>query len=87
MPIFRITKIRKFSRSGIGTHHTGQTAPTLRDASCSRNSNNYFSDVTFNYFYFDSRKVPRIKADVLTPVSSTPLVYSSCIQRSSFVFD
>ena len=33
---------------------------------------NYFSDVTFNYFYSDFRKVPRIKADVLTPVNSTP---------------
>ena len=37
---------------------------------------NYFSGVTFKYFYSDSRKVPRIKAGVLTPVSSTPLVYS-----------
>ena len=34
------------------------------------------SGVTFNYFYSDSRKVPRIKADVVTSVSSTPLVYS-----------
>ena len=33
---------------------------------------NYFSDVTFNDFYSDSRKVPKIKADVLTPVNSTP---------------
>ena len=39
---------------------------------CRQNSRNYFSDVTFNYFYSDSRKVPRIKTDVLTPVNSTP---------------
>ena len=32
---------------------------------------NYASDVTFNYFYSDSRKVPRIKADVLTPYDTT----------------
>ena len=37
-----------------------------------QNSRNYISDVTFNYFYSDSRKVPRIKADVLIPVNSTP---------------
>ena len=61
--------IRKISRSGIRTHHTGQTSPTLRDGSCSRNPKHYFSDVSFNNFYYDSRKVPRIKADVLTPVS------------------
>ena len=34
---------------------------------------NDFSDVTLNYFDSDSRKVSRIKADVLTPVSSTTL--------------
>ena len=33
---------------------------------------NIISDVTFNYIYFDFRKVLRIKADVLTPVNSTP---------------
>ena len=33
---------------------------------------NYFSDVTFNYFYFDFRKVLGIKTNVLTPVYSTP---------------
>ena len=43
--------------------------------------------IIFNYFYSDSRKVPRIEADVLTPVSSTPLVYSSCIQRGTFLVD
>ena len=59
--------IHKISRSGIRTHDTAQTSPTLRDNSCSRNLKNYTSDVTFNYFYSDSRKVPRIKADVLTP--------------------
>ena len=31
IPIFRVTDIRKISRSGIRTHHTGQTSPTLRD--------------------------------------------------------
>ena len=41
--------------------------------SCSRNSKNYFSDVTHNYFYSDSRKVPRIKGDVLTPVKFNTL--------------
>ena len=41
-----------------------------RDNSCSRNLKNYASDVTFNYFYSDSRKVLRIKADVLTPYDS-----------------
>ena len=30
------------------------------------------SDVTFNYFPSDSRKVSRIETDVLTPVNSTP---------------
>ena len=52
-------------------------SPTLRDGSCSRNSKNDFSDVTFNYFYSDSQKVPRIKADVLTPVNLTPYNYST----------
>ena len=70
--MFRVTNIRKISRSGIRTHHTGQTLPTLRDSSCSRNSKKDFSDSTFNYPYFNSRKVPRIKSDVLTPVNSTP---------------
>ena len=69
--IFRVTNIRKISGSGIRTHHTGQTSRTLRDGIV-RNSRNYISDVTFNYFYSDSRKVTRIKADVLTPVNSTP---------------
>ena len=69
IPIFFVTNIRKIFRSGIRTQHTGQTSPTLRDSSCSRNSKNYFSDITFNYSYSDSRKVPKIKADVLTPVS------------------
>ena len=46
--------------------------PTLRDGSCSRNSKNYTSDVTFNYVYSNSQKVSRIKSDVLTPVNSTP---------------
>ena len=73
------------SGSGIRTHHTAQTSPTLRDGSCSRNSKNYFTHVTFNYFYSDSRKVPIIKADVLTPVSSIQLVYSWCIQLKFFV--
>ena len=40
--------------------------------SCRQNLRNYISVVTFNYFYSDSRKVPRITADVLTPVNSTP---------------
>ena len=31
MPIFSVTNIRRISRSGIRTHHTGQTSPTLRD--------------------------------------------------------
>ena len=80
IPIFRVTNIREISLSGIRTHqHTGRTSLTLRDGSSSRNSKNYFSDVTFNYFYSDSRIVPRIKADLLTPVSSAPLVYSWCI--------
>ena len=68
----------------IRTHHTGQTSPTLGDGGCSRNPNKYFPDVTFNYFYSDSRKVPRIKSDLLTPVNWTP--YDSwCIQRSTFL--
>ena len=65
-------QVRKRFRSGIRTHHTGQTSPTLGDGNCSRNSKNYFSDGTFNYSYSDSRKVPRIRADVLTPVNRTP---------------
>ena len=78
MPIFRVTNIRKIFRSGIRTHqHTGKNSLTLRDGGSSPNSENYFSDVTFNYFYSDSRKVPRIKADVLTLVSSTPLMYTT----------
>ena len=36
------------------------------NSSCSRNSKNYTSDVTFNHFHSDSRKVPGIKAGVLT---------------------
>ena len=44
-----VRKVQKV-RGGIRTHHTGQTSATLRDSSCSRNSKNYFSDVTFNYF-------------------------------------
>ena len=51
MPIFRIANIHKISRSGIRTHDTVQTSPTLQDNSCSRNLKNYTSDVTFNYFY------------------------------------
>ena len=43
-----------------------KTSLLLRDGSCSRNSKNYTSDVTFNYFYSDSRKVTKIKAGVLT---------------------
>ena len=81
--MFRVTNIRKSSRSGIRTHHTGQTPPTLRDGnSCSQNSRNDISDVTFNYFYSDSRKVPRIRADVLTPVNST--LYDSWCTTSDF---
>ena len=67
MPIFRIANIQKISRGGIRTHDTAHTSPTLRDNSSSRNLKNYASDVTFNYFYSDSGKVLRIKADVLTP--------------------
>ena len=65
--MFRIANIHKMSRSGIRTHDTAHTLPTLRDNSCSRNLKNYASDGTFNYFYSDSRKVLRIKANVLTP--------------------
>ena len=65
--MFRIANIHKISRSGIQTHDTAHTSPTLRDNSCSQNLKNYTSDVTFNYFYFDFRRVLRIKADVLTP--------------------
>ena len=61
-------EVRDISRSGIRTHHTGQTLPTLGDGSCSRSSKNYFPDITFNYFYSDSWKISRIEADVLTPV-------------------
>ena len=75
------------------THHTGQTSPTLGDRSCSRNSKNYFSDVTFNYFYSDSRKVSRIKADVLTPVKiehrTTADIYNarlSCVIQWSALY-
>ena len=67
--------------------------PTLGDGSCSRNSENYFSDVTFNYFYSDSRKVSRIKADVLTPVKNehrmTADVYNarlSCVLQWSALY-
>ena len=56
-----------FGGSGIRTHDTAHTSPTLRDNSYSRNQKNYASGVTFNYFYSDSRKLLRIKADVLTP--------------------
>ena len=58
--------MRKISRSGIRTHYIAQTSPTLRGGNGSRNSKNDISDVIFNYFYFDSRKVLRIKAGVLT---------------------
>ena len=64
IPIFRVANMCKIFRSIIRTHHTGQTSPTLRDGSCSRNLKNYFSNVTFDQFYPDSRKLPRIKADV-----------------------
>ena len=62
--------IREIPQAEIRTHHTGQTSPTLRDGS--RNSKKKFSDVTFNYVYSDSHKVPRIKANVSTPVNLAP---------------
>ena len=67
IPIFRIANTHKISRSGIRTHDTAHNSPTLRDMSCNRSLKNYASDVTFNYFYSDFRKVLRIEADVLTP--------------------
>ena len=45
--------------------------------SCRQNSKNYISDVSFNYFYSDSWKVPRIKADVWIPMNST-VYYNWC---------
>ena len=49
--MFRVTNIRKISRiSEIGTHHTAETSPTLREDSVVEIQKN--SDVTFNYFFF-----------------------------------
>ena len=52
--------------------HTTNLANITGRYSCSQNSRNYISDVTFNYFYSDYQKVLRIKTDVLTPVNPTP---------------
>ena len=60
--MFRVTKILKISRSAIRTHHIAKTSPTLREGRCNRNSKNYILDVTFNFFFSDSRKVPKIEA-------------------------
>ena len=50
--MFCVTNIRKISRSETRTHHTSDTSQTLQEGSCNRNSKIYFSDVTFNSFFF-----------------------------------
>ena len=51
--MFRVTNIRKLSRSEIRTHHTAATSPILQNGSCAQVSKNYsISDVTFNYLFF-----------------------------------
>ena len=63
---YKSTNTQNFPKWNPNKRHSANPA-TLWDNSCSRNLKNYPSDVTFNYFYSDSRKVPRIKANVLTP--------------------
>ena len=75
---------QNFPKWNPNAPHRADLANITGRYSCSRNSINYISDVTFNYFYPDSRKVPRIKADVLTPVNSTP--YDSWFDFSTFDF-
>ena len=58
-------------------HHTGQTSLALRESSWSRNSKNYFSDVTFNYFYSDSRKIPSIKEQLMYTTLEFPVVLNA----------
>ena len=63
---------QNFSKWDPNAPHRTNLANITGRYSCRQNSRNYISDVTFNHFYSDSRKVPRIKADILTPVNSTP---------------
>ena len=49
--MFRVTNIREISRSGIRTHRTAETSPTLWKISCNRNSENYILGAIFNYFF------------------------------------
>ena len=61
--MIRVTNIHKNSRSDIRTHNTVKNSPTLREKfEMNRNLKNYISGVDINYFFFDSRKEPRIKA-------------------------
>ena len=63
---------QNFPKWDPNTPHRTNLANITGRYSCGQSLRNYISDVTFNYFYSDSRKVPRIKADILTPVNSTP---------------
>ena len=56
---------QNFPKWNPNTRHSANLA-NITTTGCSRNLKNYASDVTFNYFYSDSRKVLRIKAHVLT---------------------
>ena len=73
---------RTYAKWNLNAPHRTNLANITGWYSCIQNSRNYISDVTFNYFYSDSRKVPRIKADELTPVNSTP--YDSWCTRFDF---
>ena len=75
---------QNFPKWNPNAPHRTNLAYITGQYSCSGNSRNYISDVTFNYFYSNFRKVPRIKADVLTPVPSTP--YDSWFDFSTFDF-
>ena len=75
---------QNFPKWDPNTPHRKNLANITGRYSCRQNSRNYISDVTFNYFYSDSGKVPRIKADVLTPVNST-LYDSWCTTFDFFV--
>ena len=64
--------MQDFPKWNLNVPHRTNLANITGQYSCRQNSRNYISDVTFNYFYSDSREIPRIKADVLIPVSSPP---------------
>ena len=64
--MFRVTNIRKISRmSEIRTHHTPETSPTLREDSVVEMRKIIFQTQLLITCFSYSRKVPRIKADLL----------------------